>query len=47
MDRSPLAKVIPACSLVWIWLIDGKTYSTGSSMVMMLRDRSSISLRVA
>ena len=24
-------------SFVWIWLIDGKTYSTGSSIVMMLR----------
>ena len=23
IDRRPLAKVMPACSLVWIWLIDG------------------------
>jgi len=37
MDFSPPAKVIPDCSLIWIWLIDGKVYSTGSSMVMMLR----------
>ncbi len=28
---------MPACSLIWIWLIDGKMYSTGSSIVMMLR----------
>ena len=34
-DRlSPPANVRPACSLIWIWLIDGNTYSTGSSMVM-------------
>ena len=37
MDFRPVAKVRPACSLVWIWLIDGKMYSTGSSMVMTLR----------
>jgi hypothetical protein len=37
MDRSPPAKVMPAASLIWIWLIDGNVYSTGSSIVMMLR----------
>ena len=37
IDLSPAAKVIPACSLVWIWLMEGKTYSTGSSMVITLR----------
>ena len=37
IDLSPPAKVMPACSLIWIWLIDGKVYSTGSSIVMMLR----------
>ena len=47
IDRSPLAKVIPACSLVWIWLIEGNTYSTGSSIVMMLRLGSSISVSAA
>ena len=36
-----------ACSLIWIWLIDGMTYSTGSSMVMMLRSESLISLSAA
>ena len=47
MDRSPLAKVMPACSFVWIWLMEGKTYSTGSSMVMMFRLGSSISVNAA
>ena len=47
IDFSPVAKVRPACSLVWIWLIVGKTYSTGSSMVMMLRVGSLTSLSVA
>ena len=47
MDRSPLAKLMPACSLVWIWLMEGNTYSTGSSMVMMLRLGSSISVSEA
>ena len=37
MDRSPPAKVMPACSLIWIWLIDGIRYSTGSSIVITLR----------
>ena len=37
MERSPVAKVSPACSFVWIWLMLGKTYSTGSSIVMTLR----------
>ena len=26
----------PACSLVWIWLMPGNTYSTGSSTVVTL-----------
>ena len=47
IDRRPLAKVIPAWSLVWIWLMVGKTYSTGSSIVMMLRLGSSISVSAA
>ena len=47
IDFSPVAKVRPACSLVWIWLIDGKTYSTGSSIVMTLRVGSLTSLKVA
>ena len=37
IDCSPPAKVMPACSLIWIWLIEAKVYSTGSSIVMMLR----------
>lgn len=37
MERRPPAKVIPACSLIWIWLIESSRYSTGSSIVMMLR----------
>ena len=47
IDLRPVAKVMPACSLIWIWLIDGNTYSTGSSIVMMLRCDSLISLIVA
>ena len=47
IDFSPVANVIPACSFVWIWLIDGKTYSTGSSMVMTLSVGLLTSLRVA
>ena len=43
IDLSPPAKVMPACSLIWIWLIEWKTYSTGSSIVMMLRSAVSIS----
>ena len=42
-----MAKVSPACSFVWIWLMDGKTYSTGSSIVITLRETSAISVRVA
>ena len=44
---SPPANVMSACSLIWIWLIDGNTYSTGSSMVVMLRSESLISLSAA
>ncbi len=43
---SPPAKVMSACSLIWIWLIDGNTYSTGSSIVVTLRSGSAISVRV-
>ena len=45
IDLRPVAKVRPAWSFVWIWLIDGNTYSTGSSMVVMLRCASLISWR--
>ncbi len=44
MDRRPPAKVMPAASLIWIWLIDGNTYSTGSSIVVMLRSELLISV---
>ena len=47
IDFNPPANVMPACSLIWIWLIDGSTYSTGSSIVVMLRDGSLISLSAA
>ena len=47
IDFSPVAKVSPACSLVWIWLILEKANSTGSSIVMTLRERSLTSARVA
>ena len=47
MERSPVANVSPACSFVWIWLMLGKTYSTGSSIVITLRDSSAISVSVA
>ena len=36
MARRPDANVTPACSLICIWLIDGMTYSTGSSIVVTL-----------
>ena len=36
MERSPPANVIPAASLIWIWLTVGKMYSTGSSTVITL-----------
>ena len=45
--RSPFANVTPASGLIWIWLIVGKTYSTGSSIVMMLISSRSISASVA
>ena len=35
-----MANVRPACSFVWIWLMDGKTNSTGSSIVITLRGGS-------
>ena len=47
IDRRPSAKVTPACSLIWIWLTEGRTYSTGSSIVMMLRSVGLMSPRVA
>ena len=36
IERRPPAKVIPAASLIWIWLTVGNTYSTGSSTVITL-----------
>ena len=36
IDRSPAAKVTPACSWMPIWLIVGNVYSTGSSTVITL-----------
>ena len=47
IDRSPLANVTPACSLIWIWLIVGNTYSTGSSIVMTLISSLLIAVSVA
>ena len=44
---SPPANVTSATSLIWIWLIVGTTYSTGSSMVMTLRSELLISASVA
>lgn len=35
MAFRPVANVRPAWSLVWIWLMPGNTYSTGSSTVVM------------
>ncbi len=37
MARRPLAKLIPASRLIWIWLMFSNWYSTGSSMVVMFR----------
>ena len=47
IDRSPLANVTPAGSLIWIWLIVGNTYSTGSSIVMTLISSLLIAASVA
>ena len=47
MERSPPANVTPACSLIWIWLTDGKTYSTGSSTVITLISSLLICVSVA
>ena len=46
-DRSELANVSPAGSLIWIWLIVGKTYSTGSSIVTRLMSSLLIAASVA
>ena len=46
-DRSPLANVRPAGSLIWIWLIVGNTYSTGSSIVTTLMSSLLIAVSVA
>ena len=35
--RSPFAKVMSASLLIWLWLMLSNVYSTGSSIVMMLR----------
>ena len=42
--RRPLAKVSPALRFTWSWLMPASWYSTGSSIVMMLRSGSLISL---
>ena len=42
--RSPLAKVRPAFRFTCSWLTPAIWYSTGSSIVMMLRSGSLISL---
>ncbi len=47
MARKPFANVRPAGSLIWIWLIVGKTYSTGSSIVTTLMSSLLIALNVA
>jgi len=35
MDRRPAAKVRPAFTLIWVWLIPFMSNSTGSSRVMI------------
>ena len=47
IDFSPVANVTSACSLICIWLTAGKTYSTGSSIVITLRSARLISASVA
>src|SRR5712692_7496599 len=37
MARRPLAKLMSASLLIWLWLMLSNMYSTGSSIVMMLR----------
>ena len=47
IDLRPVANVMPACSLIWIWLTRGKMYSTGSSIVITLMSGRLISDSVA
>ena len=47
MALRPVAKVRPAWSLVWIWLMPGNTYSTGSSTVVTFLPVELISSSVA
>ena len=44
MARRPLAKLMSASLLIWLWLMLSNMYSTGSSIVMMLRTCWSSSL---
>jgi hypothetical protein len=46
-ERRAEAKVSPAAVFTWTCLTPESMYSTGSSMVMRLRDSSFSSLRVA
>ena len=45
--RRPFANVSPLASLIWIWLIFGNTYSTGSSIVTTLISSLLIAVSVA
>ena len=47
IERRPPAKVRPAFGFTWIWLTPGSWYSTGSSIVMMLRSGALIALSAA
>ena len=47
IERRPAANVRPARRLTPIWLIPSRRYSTGSSIVMMLRSTALISFSVA
>ncbi len=47
IDRRAEAKVNPAFTLTWTWLIPAKRYSTGSSTVMMFLASSLTMLSVA
>ena len=47
IDRRPLANVSPALRLTFSWLMPEIRYSTGSSIVMMLRSTAFSSMRAA
>ena len=47
IERSPVAKSSPALRFTCIWLIPSSRYSTGSSIVMILRSTALISLSAA